>query len=57
MPPISSFMDAVEAVTGGIKMLTIREHRFHFCVRLEIGTDSTLTQVEHLLKNVAIFLI
>ena len=30
MPPISSFMDAVEAVTGGIKMLTIREHRFPF---------------------------
>ena len=30
MPPISSFMDAVDAVTGGIKMLTIREHRFPF---------------------------
>ena len=30
MPPIARFLDDVEATTGGIKMLTIREHRFPF---------------------------
>ena len=30
MPPISSFIEQVDTVTGGIKMLTIREHRFPF---------------------------
>ena len=30
MPPISSFINNVETVTGGINMLTIREHRFPF---------------------------
>ena len=30
MPPITAFTDAVERVTGGIRMLTIREHRFPF---------------------------
>lgn len=30
MPPIAAFLDAAETVTGGIKMLTIREHRFPF---------------------------
>ncbi|WP_370228386.1 Gfo/Idh/MocA family protein [Cognatishimia sp.] len=30
MPPISAFLDAVQEATGGIKMLTIREHRFPF---------------------------
>lgn len=30
MPPIAALLGDVEAVTGGIKMLTIREHRFPF---------------------------
>ncbi len=30
MPPVQLFRDRVEAVTGGIRMLTIREHRFPF---------------------------
>lgn len=30
MPPISEFLRHAPAVTGGIKMLTIREHRFPF---------------------------
>ena len=50
MPPISSFMDAVEAVTGGIKMLTIREHRFPFLRKVgdwnRFNTNSGGTFVE-----------
>lgn len=30
MPPIARLLDDADAVTGGIKMLTIREHRFPF---------------------------
>ena len=30
MPPVAALREAVEAATGGIKMLTIREHRFPF---------------------------
>ncbi|WP_071673227.1 Gfo/Idh/MocA family protein [Nioella nitratireducens] len=30
MPPIASFLDQAAATTGGIRMLTIREHRFPF---------------------------
>ena len=30
MPPITAFLEAAEEATGGIKMLTIREHRFPF---------------------------
>jgi len=30
MPPIATLIDQVEAVTGGVAMLTIREHRFPF---------------------------
>lgn len=30
MPPVAAFIEQAEAVTGGIKMLTIREHRFPF---------------------------
>lgn len=30
MPPIAALIDQVETATGGIKMLTIREHRFPF---------------------------
>ena len=50
MPPISSFMDLVEAVTGGIKMLTIREHRFPFLRKVgdwnRFNTNSGGTFVE-----------
>lgn len=30
MPPVAMFLEQAEAATGGIKMLTIREHRFPF---------------------------
>jgi predicted dehydrogenase len=30
MPPVAHFIDNVQDATGGIKMLTIREHRFPF---------------------------
>ncbi|WP_138469594.1 Gfo/Idh/MocA family protein [Poseidonocella sp. HB161398] len=30
MPPIAAFLDTAAAATGGIRMLTIREHRFPF---------------------------
>ena len=30
MPPVAAFLEQAEAATGGIKMLTIREHRFPF---------------------------
>ena len=30
MPPIQAFADEVQRATGGVKMLTIREHRFPF---------------------------
>ncbi|WP_147125285.1 Gfo/Idh/MocA family protein [Shimia ponticola] len=34
MPPIAAFLDEVEAATGGIEMLTIREHRFPFLPKI-----------------------
>ncbi len=30
MPPIATFLEALEHATGGAKMLTVREHRFPF---------------------------
>jgi myo-inositol 2-dehydrogenase / D-chiro-inositol 1-dehydrogenase len=30
MPPVAKFIEQAEAVTGGIRMLTIREHRYPF---------------------------
>ncbi|MBD3763239.1 MAG: Gfo/Idh/MocA family oxidoreductase [Rhodobacterales bacterium] len=30
MPPVARFLDQAQAVTGGVRMLTIREHRFPF---------------------------
>lgn len=30
MPPVAAFIDRAEVVTGGIKMLTLQEHRFPF---------------------------
>ncbi len=30
MPPITALLERLEAATGGVKMLTIREHRFPF---------------------------
>ena len=30
MPPVARFLDRVDAATGGVRMLTIREHRFPF---------------------------
>ena len=34
MPPIAAFLQEVEAATGGIEMLTIREHRFPFLPKI-----------------------
>ena len=34
MPPISAFAAKVDSVTGGVKMLTIREHRFPFLKKI-----------------------
>ena len=30
MPPIATFLELVQAATGGVQMLTLREHRFPF---------------------------
>ena len=30
MPPVAALLDKMEEITGGLKMLTIREHRFPF---------------------------
>ncbi len=35
MPPVAAFADAAQAATGGIKMLTIREHRFPFLPKVD----------------------
>ncbi|MEM7723409.1 MAG: Gfo/Idh/MocA family oxidoreductase [Pseudomonadota bacterium] len=35
MPPIARFREMAEAATGGIKMLTIREHRFPFLHKVD----------------------
>ncbi|OOY10823.1 Gfo/Idh/MocA family oxidoreductase [Thioclava sp. F36-7] len=34
MPPIAAFLDEAEAATGGITMLTVREHRFPFLFKV-----------------------
>jgi predicted dehydrogenase len=34
MPPVAALIEAVEDVTGGIRMLTIREHRFPFLQKI-----------------------
>ena len=34
MPPVARLLEEAEAVTGGIKMLTIREHRFPFLEKI-----------------------
>ena len=34
MPPIQTFIDQVQTATGGVKMLTIREHRFPFLQKI-----------------------
>jgi predicted dehydrogenase len=34
MPPIAALLNAAEAATGGIKMVTIREHRFPFLTKV-----------------------
>lgn len=35
MPPIAAFLERVEEATGGIRMLTIREHRFPFLRKVD----------------------
>lgn len=50
MPPISKFLNEAERVTGGIEMLTIREHRFPFLKkvgdwnRFNANTGGTLVE-------------
>ena len=34
MPPIAALIDELEAATGGVEMLTIREHRFPFLPKI-----------------------
>ena len=34
MPPVAAFLNELEATTGGLKMLSIREHRFPFLVKV-----------------------
>jgi len=34
MPPVAALIEQAEAVTGGIKMLTIKEHRFPFLPKI-----------------------
>ena len=35
MPPVARFLERVDAATGGVRMLTIREHRFPFLDKVE----------------------
>ncbi|WP_102108498.1 Gfo/Idh/MocA family protein [Oceaniglobus roseus] len=50
MPPVQTFLARAEAATGGVKMLTIREHRFPFLTkvgnwnRLNRNTGGTLVE-------------
>ena len=39
MPPVAAFIERVEAATGGIKMLTIREHRFPFLDKVGLWNE------------------
>ncbi|WP_299925225.1 Gfo/Idh/MocA family oxidoreductase [uncultured Pelagimonas sp.] len=34
MPPVAKFLNELESATGGVKMLTIREHRFPFLTKV-----------------------
>lgn len=34
MPPVAKFLEQLEQATGGVKMLTIREHRFPFLTKV-----------------------
>ena len=40
MPPVAAFLDRVEGATGGIKMLTVREHRFPFLDKVGLWNQS-----------------
>lgn len=65
MPPVAALIDAAEQATGGIKMLTIREHRFPFLPkvgdwnRFNAQTGGTLVEkcchffdlMRHILKD------
>jgi len=58
MPPLAEFIRRANEVTGGITMLSIREHRFPFLEKVnDCGIALIVIQVEHLSKNVATFLI
>ena len=35
MPPIAAFLDQADEITGGIKMLTLQEHRFPFLRKID----------------------
>ena len=35
MPPVAAFITQAEAATGGVKMLTVREHRFPFLPKVD----------------------
>ena len=40
MPPVARFIERVEAATGGIRMLSIREHRFPFLDKVGLWNQS-----------------
>ena len=50
MPPVARFISDADEVTGGIRMLTIREHRFPFLVkvgdwnRFDVNTGGTFVE-------------
>ncbi len=50
MPPIAAMLDRLQQATGGVKMLTIREHRFPFLEkvgdwnRFNVNTGGTLVE-------------
>jgi hypothetical protein len=55
MPPIARFRELAAEATGGIKMLTIREHRFPLPrERSATGTASTATPAARWSRNAAI---
>ena len=40
MPPVARFLERADAATGGVRMLTIREHRFPFLDKVELWNRS-----------------
>jgi hypothetical protein len=54
MPPVAHLLREAQAATGGVRMLTIREHRFPFLPRSATGTASTAIPAARWWKSAAI---